>query len=55
MECYRTYMLFRTIGAGCEEKAIRLIQAYGNWIPAEIRGKIVRQRMIIPIIFKLRN
>ncbi|SFE69661.1 energy transducer TonB [Thermoflexibacter ruber] len=45
----------RTIGAGCEEEAIRLIQAYGSWTPAEIRGKIVRQRMIIPIIFKLKN
>ncbi|MBL7856969.1 MAG: energy transducer TonB [Cyclobacteriaceae bacterium] len=41
------------IGAGCDEEAIRIIQSSPKWIPAKQRGKAVRQRMVLPITFKL--
>ncbi len=41
------------IGGGCDEEAIRVIESYGNWIPAQIKGQAARQRMVIPIVFKL--
>jgi periplasmic protein TonB len=41
------------IGGGCDEEAIRVVKACPNWKPAKQRGKPVRQRMILPITFKL--
>ena len=41
------------IGAGCDEEAIRIIQSSPQWVPAKQRGKAVRQRMVLPITFKL--
>lgn len=43
------------IGAGCDEEAVRVIQTSPAWTPARQRGKAVRQRMILPITFKLVN
>jgi len=41
------------IGAGCDEEAVRIIQNTPAWNPAKQRGKPVKQKMVIPIIFKL--
>lgn len=45
--------IIRGIGAGCDEEAIRLIQASAPWTPAQQRGKIVRSKFNLAIIFKL--
>lgn len=41
------------IGAGCDEEAIRIIQSSPSWTPGKQRGKAVKQRMVLPITFKL--
>jgi len=41
------------IGAGCDEEAVRIIQNSPPWNPGKQRGRPVRQRMVLPIIFKL--
>lgn len=41
------------IGAGCDEEAVRVIQSAPAWKPGKQRGKPVRQRMVLPITFKL--
>jgi periplasmic protein TonB len=41
------------IGAGCDEEAVRIIQSSPPWNPGKQRGKPVRQRMVLPIVFKL--
>lgn len=41
------------IGAGCDEEAERVIKNSPAWNPAKQRGKPVRQRMVLPITFKL--
>lgn len=43
----------RGIGAGCDEEAVRVVQAAPSWTPGKQRGKPVKQRMVLPIIFKL--
>ncbi|MBX2899344.1 MAG: TonB family protein [Cyclobacteriaceae bacterium] len=41
------------IGGGCDEEALRVLMLSPNWLPGTQRGKPVRQKMVIPIIFKL--
>ncbi len=41
------------IGAGCDEEAIRIVQSAPAWNPGKQRGKPVRQRYTLPIIFKM--
>jgi periplasmic protein TonB len=41
------------IGAGCDEEAVRIIQSSPPWNPGKQRGRPVRQRMVLPIVFKL--
>ncbi len=41
------------IGAGCDEEAVRIIMSAPAWNPGKQRGKPVRQRYTLPIIFKL--
>lgn len=41
------------IGAGCDEEAVRIIQSSPAWAPGKQRGKPVKQRMVLPITFKL--
>lgn len=41
------------IGAGCDEEAVRVVQSGAKWKPGKQRGKPVRQRMVLPISFKL--
>lgn len=41
------------IGAGCDEEAVRIVQTAPPWNPGKQRGKPVKQRYTLPIIFKL--
>jgi protein TonB len=41
------------IGAGCDEEAVRVVQGAPVWNPGKQRGKPVRQRMVLTIVFKL--
>ena len=41
------------IGAGCDEEAVRVIKSHPRWSPGKQRGKPVKQRIILPITFKL--
>lgn len=43
----------RGIGAGCDEEAIRVLQKANKWKPGKQRGRAVKQRMVLPISFKL--
>lgn len=43
------------IGAGCDEEAVRVVSLSPPWSPGKQRGKPVRQRMVLPIFFKLSN
>ncbi|PWJ43050.1 energy transducer TonB [Sediminitomix flava] len=43
----------RGIGAGCDEEAVRVIQKAKPWKPGKQRGRPVKQRIILPINFKL--
>jgi TonB family protein len=44
--------VLKGIGAGCDLEAERIVAASEAWIPAKEKGKIVKQRMVIPIVFK---
>ncbi|MEX2336568.1 MAG: TonB family protein [Fulvivirga sp.] len=41
------------IGAGCDEEAVRVIKNAPKWSPPKQRGKPVKQRIILPITFRL--
>lgn len=43
------------IGGGCDEEAARAVASSPAWIPAKQDGKIVKQKMVVPIIFALGN
>lgn len=45
--------IVKGIGAGCDEEAGRVVTEAKKWNPGKQRGRPVRQRMVIPIIFKL--
>jgi len=45
--------VLRGIGAGCDEEAIRVLKNSPAWTPGKQRGRAVRQRMVLPITFKL--
>jgi len=46
-------IVVKGIGAGCDEEAQRIVQGSPPWAPGKQRGKPVRQRMVLPITFKL--
>ena len=45
--------VLKGIGAGCDEEALRVITQAPKWKPGKQRGKPVKVRMTIPIVFKL--
>lgn len=44
--------VIKGIGAGCDEEALRVIQGT-KWKPGKQRGRAVKQRIVMPISFKL--
>lgn len=45
--------VLKGIGAGCDMEAIRVLSGAPKWKPGKQRGRPVRVRMQLPIIFKL--
>ncbi len=45
--------VLKGIGAGCDEEAVRVVSMLPNWIPARQRGRPVRSRITVPIVFAL--
>lgn len=45
--------VLRGIGGGCDEEAIRVVKSMPGWSPGKQRGKSVRVRFNLPIVFKL--
>lgn len=41
------------IGAGCDDLAVKVVQEAPKWKPGKQRGKPVRQKMVLPITFRL--
>jgi TonB family protein len=41
------------IGGGCDEEAVRVVSKAPNWVPGTQRSQPVKQRMILPLTFKL--
>ncbi len=41
------------IGAGCDEEAVRVISGAPKWTPAKQRGRTVRQKMVLPVNFRM--
>jgi len=42
-----------SVGGGCDEEAVRLVRNAPKWNPGKQRGKPVKQRMVISVIFAL--
>jgi TonB family protein len=45
--------VLRGIGGGCDEESIRVIKDKHHWNPGIVNGKPVKQKMVLPIAFKL--
>ncbi len=45
--------VIKGIGGECDEEAVRVLKSSPRWKPAKQRGVPVRQRMVLPITFKL--
>jgi len=45
--------VIKGIGGGCDEEAKRILEEAPRWSPGKQRGKPVRQKYTLPIIFKL--
>ena len=45
--------VLKGIGAGCDEETLRVIALQKQWTPGRVNGKAVRQKMVLPINFKL--
>ncbi|MFM8912217.1 MAG: energy transducer TonB [Flammeovirgaceae bacterium] len=45
--------VIKGIGSGCDEEAIRVVQSSPAWNPGKQRGKAVKQRYTLPVVFKL--
>lgn len=43
----------KSIGHGCDEEAIRVLALSPPWVPAQQKGEVVRQRMVLPVVFNL--
>ncbi|MBV6647111.1 MAG: energy transducer TonB, partial [Cyclobacteriaceae bacterium] len=43
------------IGAGCDEEAERVLRSAPKFKPGKQRGRAVKVRMVLPMIFKLNN
>jgi periplasmic protein TonB len=45
--------ILRGIGGGCDEEALRMVQAMPKWLPGKQRGKPIRVQYNMPIKFSL--
>lgn len=47
------FAVLKGIGSGCDEAAMAVISQSPNWIPGKLKGKAVKQRMVLPVNFAL--
>lgn len=47
-----TVKVLRGLNESCNNEAIRLMKECPNWIPATIKGQPVKQKYILPVVFK---
>ena len=45
--------VLRSIGFGCDEEAVRVVESMPKWKPGTHRDEAVRVRYFVPVIFKL--
>ena len=45
--------VLRSIGGGCDEEALRVVNAMPKWEPGKLQGTPVRVQFNLPIVFKL--
>jgi protein TonB len=45
--------VLKGIGSGCDEEAIRVMKSAPKWNPGKQRGRPVRVKMTVPLLFKL--
>lgn len=45
--------VIRGIGGGCDEEAVRIFEKAKKWSPGKQRGRAVKQRIVLPINFRL--
>lgn len=45
--------VLRGIGGGCDEEALRVVNAMPKWTPGKMRGEVVRVNYNLPITFRL--
>lgn len=45
--------ILRGVGGGCDEEALRVVNAMPKWEPGKLQGKPVRVQYNLPIVFKL--
>ena len=45
--------VLRGIGGGCDEEALRVVNAMPKWTPGKKEGEVVRVQYNLPVIFKL--
>lgn len=46
-------VVLKGLGSGLDEEALRVLKGAPKWTPGKQRGRPVRQRMTLPIMFKL--
>jgi len=51
----RDFQILKGIGSGCDEEAIRVLKNSPKWEPGKQRGRPVKVRMALPIIFQLQQ
>ena len=49
----RDVSVAKSIGAGCDEEAMRVLKSMPRWIPGKQNGKPVITKINIPVVFKL--
>lgn len=47
------FRVIKSLGAGCDEEAIRVCRSMPRWKPGRQNGKSVAVRVVIPFVFKL--
>ncbi len=45
--------LLRDIGDGCGQEAIRMVSMMPRWVPGKNKGQPVKQKMVLPVKFKM--
>lgn len=47
--------VLKGIGSGCDEEAVKVIKNSPKWIAGTKRGKAVKMKVTIPIVFELKK